>query len=188
MDNQALEYLRRYREGDIEALGELIEHYRRPLFSFILRMTEGQRDAEDLFQEIWLRAVKNLPRFKGHKLISWLFRIAHNLVIDEVRRDERRGELPLSADGEPERAETFMREHRLGPDAEYSATDLGERIREAIKVLPSEQREVFLMRVEGDLPFKDIARIQRVSINTALARMHYALRRLREELKHEWDQ
>ena len=186
MHDPTHEYLKRYRQGDIEALGDLVEHYRRPLYAFILRMTEGRRDAEEIFQEVWFRAVKNLPRFKGQRLLSWLFRIAHNLVIDEARRDGRRGELPLSNDGEPERAETFMREHRPGPDAEYLDRDLGDRIRGALASLPPEQREVFLMRVEADLPFKEIARIQRVSINTSLARMHYALRRLREELSDEW--
>ena len=62
----------------------------------------------------------------------------------------------------------------------------GPRIAAAVAKLPAEQREVFLMRMEGDLPFKEIARIQKVSINTALARMQYALNKLRQDLKSDY--
>ena len=65
--------------------------------------------------------------------------------------------------------------------------DLGQRIESAVRQLPEEQKEVFLMRVRGDLPFKDIAAIQGVSINTALARMQYAIVKLRNALKSEYD-
>ena len=64
---------------------------------------------------------------------------------------------------------------------------MGARIEAAVRSLPQEQREVFLLRTEGDVPFKDIARIQGTSVNTALARMQYALQKLRTELKGDYE-
>ncbi len=74
----------------------------------------------------------------------------------------------------------------MGPDAQVAGHDLGRRMDAAVGGLPLEQREVFLMRMEGNLPFKTIAEIQKTSINTALARMQYALAKLREQLKEDY--
>lgn len=177
-------WLAEYRRGDADALGKLVEHYRRPLFGFILKMTEGREDAEEIFQETWFRAIRGLDRYREKRFLSWLFRIAHNLIIDRARRARPTVEPADSADGDP--VETRIPAPGPGPASEAAGRDLGGRIREAVARLPPEQREVFLMRAEGDLAFKEIARIQETSINTALARMHYAVRKLREELKQDY--
>jgi RNA polymerase sigma-70 factor (ECF subfamily) len=75
-----------------------------------------------------------------------------------------------------------------GPDERLSATELGRRIVGAVNALPAEQKEVFVLRAQSDLPFKEIARIQNVSINTALARMQYALAKLRPLLRDDYEQ
>jgi RNA polymerase sigma-70 factor (ECF subfamily) len=179
-------WLAEYRAGRVEAMGSLVDHFRRPLFGFIAKMMEGHADAEEIFQEVWIRALTNLHRYRDDRFLSWLFRIAHNLVIDRARRGKRLVELDRPQDEDGGTLQDRLAAPVLGPDAEAHARDLGERIGAAVRKLPDEQREVFLLRTEGELPFKEIARIQGVSINTALARMQYALQKLRVELKDDY--
>lgn len=179
--------LQAYRRGDLESLGRIVDRTRAPLYRFILGMVRDPHLADDVFQDVWLRAVKGLHRYKSDRLLSWLFRIARNRVIDLSRKRKPGFSLqqPLGNPGEPVTLETFVASPLHGPDRNTRNRELGERIRLAVDTLPPEQREVFLLRTESDVPFKEIARIQKVSINTALARMHYALRRLRELLADE---
>ena len=186
MDDRERSWLERYRQGDVNALGMLVEQYRRTLYAFILRMTEGRVDADEIFQEVWARAIKRLDRFDDRNLLGWLFRIAHNLVIDQGRRKRAVVEAPAEPDTRTRWIDRAP-DARVGPATEAAGRDLGGRIRRAMARLPPEQREVFLMRMEGDIPFKEIARVQGVSINTALARMHYALGKLRQELQSDYD-
>lgn len=183
MDAAAEKLIEGYRQGDTAALGELVELYRRPLYGFILRMTEGDGEADDIFQDVWLRAIRKISAFRGGSFLSWLFRIAHNLVVDRARRSGR-VVLMDAPGGEESRG---MPEDRIpdsapSPARDAANRDLGACIGSAVERLPVEQREVFLMRFEADLPFREIARIQGTSINTALARMQYALAKMRNEL------
>lgn len=187
MEKPDLEWLTAYRRGDVEALGQLVEHYRRPLYGFILKMTEGSGDADEVFQEVWFRAIRKLDSYRDKSFLSWLFRIAHNLVIDRARKARPIVDIQGSAEDGEDVMETRVADTGMGPAATSAGHDLGQRIAAAVARLPDEQKEVFLMRTEGDLPFKEIARIQATSINTALARMQYALAKLRDELKSDYD-
>lgn len=186
------QWLEAYRSGDVEALGMLVEHTRRPLYAFILRLTSVQ-EAEEVFQEVWLRAVKNMDRYenRNRSILSWLFRIARNHVIDRSRKKRPDANLedrsPGRSDSEGGTWYDRLPVSGLRPDAIVAGHDLGTRIAEAVETLPTEQREVFLMRTEGLLPFKEIASIQDTSINTSLARMHYALAKLRDYLSDDFD-
>lgn len=176
------ERLSRYRNGQVEALAELVEKFKRPLYGFLMNMTERADTADEVFQEVWLRVIRHSGRFEERNFSGWLFRIAHNLVIDHWRRQRS----AVSLDKENEDGLTLM--ERLAdpqplPFERLDGEQVKRRVAEAVKRLPDEQKEVFLMRIEGDIPFKEIARIQGVSINTALARMQYALAKLRQELR-----
>jgi RNA polymerase sigma-70 factor (ECF subfamily) len=187
MEHPESAWIAAYRAGDADALGRLVEHYRRPLFSFILRMMEGHADAEEVFQETWFRAIKNMDRYAEKSFLSWLFRIAHNLVIDRARRRRPMVDLDaMSEDGE-RALEQQIASPGVTPDGQVAGRDIGGRIAAALARLPAEQREVFVLRTEADLAFKEIARMQGVSINTALARMQYALAKLRTELAGDYE-
>jgi len=176
----------RYRRGDVEALAELVEKYRRPLFSFILNMTEGRGDADEVFQDVWLKAIRKLHKYKHKNLFGWLVRIAHNTVIDKARK--RKPDTSIDAEsGDGWTLGDTLAAREAGPREQVEAGDLSRRIAQAVRTLPAEQKEVFLMRVQAELSFKEIAHIQRVSINTALARMQYALTKLRPLLKDDYD-
>lgn len=182
-DHPEKQWIQASQRGDIEALALLVEHFRRPLFAFILNMQQGRGDAEEIFQEVWLRAIRHLPRYREKNFAGWLFRIARNLFIDQVRRNQRTVS-PQSASGEPV-IEMFP-DHQPDPAATAGATDLGARIREALGALSADQREVFLMRTEAAMSFKEIAAAQNVSLNTALSRMNYALQKLRPLLLEDY--
>ena len=189
LDHPERQWIAEYRKGRVESLSLLVEHFRRPLYGFIVRMTESVNDAEDVFQEVWLRAIRHMDSYHEKNFLSWLFRIAHNLVIDRVRRQKPVSSFPDT----PFTTSSTRWEDRIpdtrstAPDRQIAMRDVGPRIAAAVAKLPMEQREVFLMRMEGDLPFKEIARIQKVSINTALARMQYALNKLRQDLKSDYE-
>jgi RNA polymerase sigma-70 factor (ECF subfamily) len=182
MDDEDAKLLAAYRKGDVEALGRLVEKYKRPLFGFLSRFAANPGEADEWFQETWVRAIQHMNIFRQHNLLSWLFRIAHNLIIDQSRRRKPDCclDAPLAESGAT--LADQIAASTPSPAAEAAGRDLGRHIEAAAARLPAEQREVFWLRMAADLPFKEIARIQRCSINTALARMQYALEKLRASL------
>ena len=189
MDASDILYIQRYLDGEADALAPLVEKYKRPLYGFILKMTEGKGDADEIFQETWFRALKNIHRFRQKNFLGWLFRIARNLVIDRARRQKKTISLQApSSENSEFSLENYLPAEGLSPAEEVAGTTLGEKINQAIAQLPSHQREVFILRIQGGLSFKEIANIQRCSINTSLARMQYALTHMRSMLKEEYNE
>ena len=191
MEHEDAQLLAQYRRGDTQALERLVAKYHQPLFGFLARFARQAGEADDWFQETWVRAIRNMNRFRQKNFRGWLFRIAHNLIIDSIRR--RKPELSLdatAADGAPPLRD-FLPAPGLTPAAQATGRALGQNIVAAVSQLPPEQQEVFWLRMEANLPFREIARIQRCSINTALARMQYALTKLRTQLApiyREWQE
>jgi RNA polymerase sigma-70 factor (ECF subfamily) len=187
-DSEA-DLLNRYRDGDPAALGVLVEKHRRSLFGFIANMTRDTAEADEVFQEVWYRAIRRVALYRQENFGGWLMRIAHNIVIDRARR--RKGMCSLDAGSADHENGGSLGDvlAAKGPDPADSAHagDLGRRIADAVATLPPEQKAVFLMRVDLDLPFREISRIQRVPVNTALARMHYAVGKLRTILKDDYE-
>jgi RNA polymerase sigma-70 factor, ECF subfamily len=186
MDTDDAKLLADYRNGDAEALGCLVEKYKGPLFGFIYKFSEGREDADEVFQEVWVRAIKNMNRYRQKNLLSWLFRIAHNLMIDRIRRRKPMVSYDTPAAENGTAMSDQIASPLPGPDGESGGRDLGLRIEAAAQKLPAEQREVFWLRMQAGLSFKEIAKIQKCSVNTALARMQYALSKLRNELGGEY--
>lgn len=186
MESPENAWLDEYRRGNVDAMGKLVEHFRRPIFGFILKMTEGREDAEEIFQETWLRAIRNLDSYRDKRFISWLFRIAQNLIIDRARKAKPVSDPHPAGPDQPGDPWERIPSPGISPARQVGGRDLGGRIAKAVSRLPREQKEVFLLRMEGDLPFKEIAKIHGTSINTALARMQYALAKLKEELREDY--
>ena len=164
-----------YRSGDEDGFNELIERYRGPLFTVILRMVGDRGDAEDIFQETFYRVIRHRERFDAERKFStWLYSIAVNLCRDYLRKGKRslispREELPDAPGPENPETDSWRRE-------------IGSAVESALAKLPFEQREVFLLREYGDMSFKEIAELTQSNLNTVLGRMHVAIRKLRAEL------
>ena len=176
-----------YLEGDTEALAILVDRHRRGVYGYIVNMVGHGADADDIFQSVWIKAIRNLERYKHSNFGGWLTRIARNAVLDQARRRKPDASLDAEfADGRT-MADTLA-SAQADPQQEVSALELGVRIREAVASLGVEQREVFVLRTQQNLAFKEIAEMQGVSINTALARMQYALAHLRPLLAQDYEQ
>jgi RNA polymerase sigma-70 factor (ECF subfamily) len=175
------ELLFAFRKGDVPALDTLIGRYQGQLHGYLRAMTGSTADADDLFQETWLRVVRNPGSFRGGAFNAWLWRITRNLLIDRLRRRKPVVSLDDTTAGGTSFAELTP---APGPDAGAEAADaeLGRQIAAAVGRLPPDQREVFLLRTQAGMSFAEIARLRRIPINTALGRMHYAIQRLRQEL------
>jgi len=175
--------LAEYVQGRVQSLDELVERYRKPLFSWFVGMTGSHSDAEDLFQDLWIRVIKNADRFKDVSFRAWMWQIARNLLIDFRRKKKCDFSLDEVSDEEDHPLLETLVAKGPTPQQDVERTDLARKAMQAVGQLPAVQREVFLMRVEGDIPFQEIAKILKVPLNTALGRMHDATTRLKQMMK-----
>lgn len=176
------ELIKRYLKGDEKSFAVLYGRYRLQLYAYLSRRVSCQADADDLFEECWLRVIKNLDRYQDDGIFgAWLLRVARNLWLDRLRSDRRsRMSVPLDdADAVPVEPAAPEKDR---PDRVSSADELAELVRGALDELRPELREVFVLRQENR-PFREIAEIQNCSINTVLSRMQYALKFLRRRLR-----
>jgi RNA polymerase sigma-70 factor (ECF subfamily) len=167
--------------GNEPVFEEIVHRYKHKLYNFIFMLVKNQALAEDIFQDTFVKVLKSLKegRYQDDgKFASWMMRIAHNLVIDHFRKNKL---FPvISADD---------KEIPFFNSKNYSEKTFEEQIiedqifddaRKLLDYLPAEQKEVVIMRIYGDLSFKEIAEQTNVSLNTALGRMRYALINLRK--------
>lgn len=176
----------RYKRGDRDAFAELVRRYQRPLFNFSLRYVGAVDLAADLTQETFLRVVKRSADFKHESRFStWLFAITRNLCIDELRRRKLRPVQNSELQEEriaPAEANATRSASPLDAERNTASSELRTCILRAIDCLPEEQKEVFLLRQLGGIPFVEIARIVDAPENTVKSRMRYALERMQQEL------
>ncbi len=164
-------------KGDPRGFSELYDKYKNRVFGFLVRMTGDREIAEDLLQETFLAALRNADQFdRSRSFLSWLFGIAHKRTIDFFRHAKVETEHKEDTEGS-------VGSKIEAPDSQLSNTDLRGLINEAVEGLDPLQREVFLLRELGGVPFKEIAKIMNCPINTALGRMRLALKNIRKELK-----
>ena len=135
-------------------------------------------EADEVFEETWLRVIHKAPDYRDDgKFSAWLFRISRNIFIDRLRRNRPEMVAEVEVEHVLEDAAT-----EFSPEREAGAADLKRMIAQALAELPPEQREVFLLREEEELSFREIAEIQGCSLGTVLSRMRYALKSLRSFL------
>ncbi|MGB8330772.1 MAG: RNA polymerase sigma factor [Polyangiales bacterium] len=174
-----------YRDGNSEAFATLLQRYRGPLFTFLLRSVGERGRAEELYQDVWIRVIERCGEFRGDaKFSTWLYRIARNLSIDHQRKMKFRGHASLDA-AQPSTGQSIgERIANPGPSTEQLALGglVRQRIADAVDALPEDQREVFLLRQLEGLGFREIAEVVGAPVNTVKSRMRYALVRLQEIL------
>lgn len=172
LSDQELQY--KWHDGDDKAFRELCNRSKRQVFSFILRMVRDRELAEDLTQDTFLSAIKAADQFdQNRKFLSWLFGVAHKRTIDHFRRKK-----VMAAHKDKE--EALMGSHFDNPDVATDNSHMRALLSDAIETLSPDQREVFLMREMGGVPFKEIAEIMDCTLNTALGRMRLALANIRK--------
>jgi len=183
------ELLAAFQQGDASAFELLLRRHRGPLFTFLVRMLGDKEKAEDLAQETFLRIVKSAATWEQRaKFQTWLYTIARNLCVDQSRRDKFRRTSSLDDSGpqgaEDEGAPLVDQVAGQGPLPDRAAESVRLRpvLQRALLGLPDEQREVFVLREQAGVPFKEIAEMIGVNENTVKSRMRYALEGLRRAL------
>ena len=174
-------------EGNNDAMRIIVERNSHKLFNFMYRMVEDPATCEELVQEVFLKLVRSKPDFStGTKVSTFLFSIARNQAIDELRRQKHRRHRSLdqsSGRGSGWALQDRIPNGKSETDRPAIDSELREKIDQSIAMLPKEQREVFCLREIEGLAFADIAGILSCSENTAKSRMRYALEKLRTYLK-----
>jgi RNA polymerase sigma factor (sigma-70 family) len=174
------ELITRFLNGDESGLRHLIERHERKIFTSILILVKDKEQAEDLFQETFIKVINTLRSgnyYEEGKFLPWVVRIAHNLVIDHFRKQKR---MPMVRDTEDF---SIMESLKLTEDTvedKMVVDQIHKEVRLLVELLPYDQREVVIMRHYADMSFKEIAECTNVSINTSLGRMRYALINLRK--------
>ena len=177
--------IRLYLDGDESALKALILRHEEKIFTYILSSVKSRELAEDLFQDTFIKVINTLRAgaYKDEgKFAQWVMRIANNLKIDYFRKAQR---LPAyESNGEFDVFDTLSIED---PSVEQKMIQeqVYSDIQELLHYLPEEQREVLEMRIYQDISSKESAELTKVSINTALGRMRYALINLRKMIEEK---
>ena len=171
-----------YQTGNEEAFDMLLHRHKSRIYTAIYMIVKDRYEAEDLLQDTFIKAVNTIKSGRYNeegKFLPWISRIAHNLAIDRFRRNKRYPEVVLE-DGS--RIFDSMQFSEESYEAKQLLRDTRSRIRDLIKELPAEQKEVLIMRHYLEMSFQEIADRTGVSINTALGRMRYALINLRKKM------
>jgi RNA polymerase sigma-70 factor (ECF subfamily) len=167
------ELLAAFRAGDHEAFAALVRRYQRPVLAIARRFCRDDDDAEDLAQRAFINASNRAGGWRGGSFKSWLFRIVVNLAKNHLRDMARfdRSDEAQEREGEP-----------TAPDAEERiATAQRQRaLRDAVARLPRRQREVLLLRIDGDLPFAEIAVTLGITEVNAKVNFHHAVQNLKK--------
>ena len=178
------------RAGHAGAFDELVRRYERPLFAYLRRFLGSAEDAEEAFQETFLRVFRHMDRFRASlPFRPWLYRIATNAARDRLRYRRRRRMVSLDAavratdDGASRPLGDCIAASGPDPDAGARLDEAQRRLEGAVAALPEKQRAVFLMARYDEMAYEDIARALRVPVGTVKSRMNRASRFLLEQMK-----
>jgi len=169
--------------SDQEAFGEIVKRWERKIFALCFGMLAREDEARDAAQETFIAAYRNLSRFRGEaKVSSWLHRIAVNQCLTTKRRTKTRSEDFLD-DDKHEEERYFVAPERTSPSRTTEANERLTLVRQAVTSLPSELREVIVMKEFEDMTFQEISETLEVPLSTVKSRLYTALKQLRLKLE-----
>jgi RNA polymerase sigma-70 factor (ECF subfamily) len=170
-------------EGERERFGELVERYQGRLVNYLFRLLRNADDAHDLTQDVLVKVYQVLDRYDSqYKFSTWLFRIAQNAAIDQIRRRRLKLVSLRQDDPEGEGRDWDLPSGERGPYGELRNRERGDAIQEAIEALPWEYRELILMRHYGELPYDEIARLKQMPLGTVKNKLFRGRQMLKERL------
>ncbi|MDZ7342362.1 MAG: sigma-70 family RNA polymerase sigma factor [candidate division KSB1 bacterium] len=178
--------IERYQQGDHAAFDQLIKEHGTSLYNFIFYMTKSKSLADDIYQETWSRVINHLDSYHEQgKFKCWLFKIANHQCLNHLRL-VRRFFVPLTEILKTENeADIFISESNFNsrPDEELESNERLQWVRKLAHQLPIKQRQVFLLKMNSDLTFKEISVILNRPLNTVLTQMRTAMLTIRKKLK-----
>ena len=183
--------VRAFISGNDEAFNQLVTRYKDPLVNYLNMMVGDYEIAADLSQETFLRVYRNIRRYSNlYQFSTWIYRIATNLAIDEMRYRKRRGRVFLKNVWGTRRSEDNdgtefeLMDVRRGPRDEILRKESSQVLGDAIRSLPEKYRTAFIMKEVQELPYDEIARVLKCSAGTIKSRLHRARELLQRKLEH----
>ena len=169
------------RRGDLDALSTLLTRYQNRLYRYLLRMVRQPAEAEDLFQQTWLRVAEKIQQYDPRRSFeAWLFTLARNLAIDHLRRVRPESlDEPIGDSAAGETAATRLPSHDRPPLEGMLARERAQRLGVVLEMLPVVQREVLTLRFEEEMKIEEIAEVLGAPLSTVKTRLRRALERLR---------
>ena len=177
----------RVKRGDRMAFADLVEKYKQPVMNFIFRSLRDETEAEDLAQNVFLQVYKSRSRYKQTaKFSTWLFTIARNLCLNELRRRSRHPSESLEethADNEDQPQRQYEDKKNILPTENLLHGELAQKIEEALADLPENQRSAILLCRQDDLSYEEIAEVLDCSLSATKSLIHRGRETLKEKLK-----
>lgn len=170
----------KYISGNENSLSVLIDRHQSRIYGFIFSKIQDRDSAEDIFQDTFIKVIQTLKRGlynEQGKFLPWVMRIAHNLVIDHFRKNNRMPKFNGRGDFD---VFSIISDGNLSIESQIVESQIASHVRILLEELPEDQKKVIKMRIYQDMSFKEISENTGVSINTALGRMRYGLINLRK--------
>ena len=179
-DNELVEIVR---GNDSERYAELIERYQGKLFAYLYRLIGSRQDAEDLLQDVFVKAYKNLRSYDTQrKFSSWIYRIAHNEAVNHIKRKSLRRFIPWeNVTAAKDKIEISSAEE--GADKAWIRKEINKEVDEAIDRLPLKYKQVLVLRYYQDKSYEEISEISGKPVNTVGTLINRAKKKLSEELE-----
>lgn len=177
--------IKKARDGNQLAAERLFRKYQDRVFSYLFRLIGNRELAEEAAQETFMKGFRSLKRYREKGMFkSWLFKIAHREGLRVLKKERQHRILRNSPNG-PEKDETELIDPAPLPAERLMEQEQARRVEHALDALTEAEKQVVLLRLYEGLPFKEIADIMACPLNTALGRMHNAVKKLRQELEEE---
>lgn len=172
--------VRSYLNGNERAFEELLGRHKNKIYTSIYLFVKERSLAEDIFQDTFIKIIDTLRKGKYNeegKFVQWAMRIAYNMCVDHFRRSKRK---PTVSPTDEFDIFSVISVSEENAETRIIRSQTHDKVRHLVDQLPPEQREVVILRHYAEMSFKEIAALTRVSINTALGRMRYALINIRK--------
>ena len=180
------ELIEQFISGDRDGIEVLIKRHKNRVYTYIFLIVKNEQLAEDIFQDTFIKVINSLKKGKYQdkgRFVSWVIRIAHNLVIDHFRKEKHLNTISNDSTELDIFNNTKFSEKTI--EQEMIQDQITNDVRKVIEELPVDQKEVIILRHYVGLSFKEIAEQTDVSINTALGRMRYALINMRKVIEEK---
>jgi RNA polymerase sigma-70 factor (ECF subfamily) len=173
------------RRGDPDALATLMARYQNRIYRYLLRLVRQPADADDLFQQTWIRVVEKIRSFDtSRNFDAWLFTLARNLAFDHLRRVRPRSlDEPVGGDSPDDTMVSRLASGDPGPFELLLAIERASRLAGALENLPVTYREVLTLRCEEEMKLEEIALVLAAPLSTVKSRLRRSLEQLREMLE-----
>jgi len=165
-------------EGSFE---ELVRRYQRPISAYVYRMVGNYESALDLTQEIFIKVYSSLQRYRSEfKFSTWIYKIAHNAAIDHLRRTATR-EQSLVMGPENDQFDLPVESKRPSPEQESERKERRGEIESVVRALPSNYRELIILRHSQDLSYEEIVEVTGLPLGTVKNRLFRAREMMRQQ-------